>query len=364
MKKALYVLVAILLIGCASVEKQERGSFFIPPLPQSPKLQFLMSLNDEIDIGVKQGGMSKYLYGEAAAKKRLARPVGIASSKGKIYVTDKTQKATIIIDLENKKFDHLMDKNYVVAQTPFGIWVTEDDHKYITDLGGRLVLAYDSGNNYIQSYGNAEILEKPTGVAVYGDKVYVADQKKNKVLVFDKDSGDIVQEIGGDRASSEDGSFYRPSHITVDKDGQLFVTDSFNFRIQIFDPEGNFIKSIGQAGDRIGNFARPKGIAIDREDHLYAVDAAFENTQIFDINSTDLLLFFGGYQTGPGSMYLPNSIHIDYENEEYFSQYIDKNFDVEYLVYVGNTLGHRKINVFAFGEWTGPPPSEYRGGQQ
>jgi len=88
---------------------------------------------------------------------------------------------------------------------------------------------------------------------------------------------------------------------------------------------------------------------------VYAVDTAFENTQIFDPTSTDLLLFFGGYGPHAGSMYLPSSLHIDYDNVEYFNQFVDKDFKVKYLVYVGNLLGDKKLNVYGFGEWIGAP---------
>jgi hypothetical protein len=77
------------------------------------------------------------------------------------------------------------------------------------------------------------------------------------------------------------------------------------------------------------------------------------------VGTTDLLLFFGGFESGPGSMYMPHSIHIDYENSEYFQPYADENFKIDYLIYVGNTLGFRKVNVYAFGQWTGPPPSDF-----
>jgi hypothetical protein len=54
-------------------------------------------------------------------------------------------------------------------------------------------------------------------------------------------------------------------------------------------------------------------------------------------------------------MYMPVGVHIDYDNVKYFEQYIDKNFSVKYLIYVANSLGREKINVYGFGDWTGPP---------
>ncbi|MEF9437619.1 MAG: 6-bladed beta-propeller [Candidatus Mariimomonas ferrooxydans] len=154
---------------------------------------------------------------------------------------------------------------------------------------------------------------------------------------------------------AKEGKLYKPTHVIVDKEGNLFVNDSFNFRIQMFTQNGKYVKTFGYQGDTMGGFARPKGLDIDRQGHLYVVDTAFENVQIFDSKSTDLLLFFGGFGPAPGSMYLPSSIYIDYQNLEYFKRYADKDFSLKYLVYVGNLLGNKKLNVYGFGKWIGAP---------
>lgn len=56
----------------------------------------------------------------------------------------------------------------------------------------------------------------------------------------------------------------------------------------------------------------------------------------------------------PGSMYLPAGVFIDYENVDYFRKYLDKDFKLQYLIYVSNQQGDHKLNVYGFGEWTGP----------
>ena len=171
-----------------------------------------------------------------------------------------------------------------------------------------------------------------------------------------EDSGEQLLEFGS--SGQQAGQFNRPTHLALDAAGNVYVNDSFNYRIQKFDPEGRYLKEFGYQGDTLGGFARPKGIGVDRAGYVYAVDAAFENAQIFDPESADLLLFFGGFGPHTGSMYLPSGLHIDYHNIERFRRYIDKDFAVEYLLYVGNMLGDRKINVYGFGKWVGAPLPE------
>ena len=65
--------------------------------------------------------------------------------------------------------------------------------------------------------------------------------------------------------------------------------------------------------------------------------------------------FFGKAGEGPGDMYLPAGIHIDYRNVAYFSNFVDKDFRLKYLVYTGNLFGAEKLNVYGFGDWVGEP---------
>jgi hypothetical protein len=176
---------------------------------------------------------------------------------------------------------------------------------------------------------------------------------KNKIFALDKTSGKLKRTIG--EKGPAEGQFAKPTHLVVDRQGSVYVTDAFNFRVQKFDPEGKFLKSYGYLGDAFGAFARPKGLDIDRDGHLYVVDAAFENVQIFDVKTGELLLFFGGAGTAPGSMYLPAGIHIDYRNLAYFSNFVDRDFRLKYLVYTGNFFGTEKLNVYGFGDWVGEP---------
>ncbi len=353
MKKVIFIISTVfILFGCAAPEKKIETMFYPMP-PQTPKLQFLVSITDEKDIGKKSSAFHEFLIGETQSAKTIGRPYDIGAVKGKIYISDRTYNKVLIIDLEKKEFEYIKDEKEGAISDPVGIWVTEDDYKYVADMGRKQILVFNAANNFIRAYGEDEQFNKPLDVAVYENNIYVCDMNKNKIIVLDKESGKSVKEIG--ETGTKEGQFYKPTHVVVDRQGSIYVNDSFNYRIQKFDPTGKFIKTFGYQGDIMGAFARPKGIDISKDGHLYAVDTAFENVQIFDDETTDLLLFFGGFGPAPGSMYLPNGIYIDYINIEYFSKYADRDFRVKYLVYVGNMLGDNKLNVYGFGDWTGKP---------
>ncbi|RJR14509.1 MAG: hypothetical protein C4581_14060 [Nitrospiraceae bacterium] len=351
-KKYMLPLILLLLMSCAATQEKIETVFY-PALPQNPRLQFLTSITSEDDIGKEKSAFREFLLGETKSMKQVARPYDIASVPGKIYVSDRTYKKILVIDFDKMEFNFIKDEAEGSLDQPAGIWITPSGNKYIADFGRKQIVVFNDKDEFVTAYGREGQFGKPLDVAVQGKKMYVVDFDNHHIAVVDLDSGETIHTIGG--SGAEPGKMHRPSHIALDTEGNIYVDDSFNFRIQKFSPDGQFQKVYGYPGDTLGGFARPKGIAVDAEGYLYAVDTAFENVQIFDNESALLLLFFGGFGPNPGSMYLPNSVYMDYDNIKYFQKYVDKNFNVKYLVYVGNMLGEHKINVYGFGEWTGKP---------
>jgi DNA-binding beta-propeller fold protein YncE len=367
MKRTFFLLVAVIgltsLAGCATAPPEMEGVKFYPPLPQRPKLQFLLAISSEEDIGVRQGPFMEFLLGQPTSDKRLGKSYDIASTEGKIYVLDRRYNKLVIIDLAKREFDYLQDERMGTLADPSGIWVSEDDVKYIADMKRKQVVVFGRENEFLRTYGGPDLFDKPVDVAVYENTVYVLDMEQNKIFALDKASGKPKWTIG--ELGHGEGQFANPTQLVVDYQGNIFVNDAFNFRVEKFDRNGTFMKAYGFLGDALGAFARPKGIDIDRDGHLYVVDAAFENVQIFNAETGQLLLFFGGPGEAPGNMYLPAGIHIDYRNVDYFSNFVDKDFRLKYLVYVGNMFGTKKLNVYGFGDWVGDslPTDASRSGQ-
>jgi hypothetical protein len=353
MKNHVFLLALLFLIaGCTTGNNLKESTVFYPPLPQLPRLQYLFSINSEDDISDPGSAITEFLIGDMPSDKQIGKPYDIGSTPGKIYVLDKRYDKLLIIDLAARTFSHLDDTGMGALSEPSGIWVADDDTKYITDIKRKQVVVFDADNNYQRVYGNDDLFDKPVDVAVYQDSVYVCDMDKHQILILDKDSGALKKTIG--ELGKEEGQFHKPSHINLDREGNLYVNDAFNYRSQKFDRKGRFIKSFGFHGDTFGAFARPKGLDIDNDGHMYVVDSAYENTQIFDAESGRLLLFFGGGGVEQGNMYLPTAVHIDYANAQYYKNFADKDFTLEYVVYVGNMFGNNKLSVYGFGQWTGP----------
>ena len=224
--------------------------------------------------------------------------------------------------------------------------IEPDGTRYVADIGRGQVLIFTRRGSYVGAVGEPDDM-KAVDVAVSKDRIYVADFDGPSVRVFDKRTRKAIQTIPSD-PKSENEALFGPTNLALDPDGNLYVSDTRAFRIQHYRADGAHIKTVGSLGDSPGQFSRPKGIAVDREGRLYAVDAATQVIQVFDAEGK-LLLFFGRPGEGRAELDLPAQITIDYDNIDWFRQYADPNFELEYLLLVTSQYGANKVNVFGFG---------------
>ncbi|MFH1321657.1 MAG: 6-bladed beta-propeller [Bacteroidota bacterium] len=312
-----------------------------PSPPDTAKIQFLTSISNSSDVVRKQSKFKKFVLGEETVKP-INKPYGIFIRNGKLYICDTYLDGLEIIDLEKNTFSNFIPSGKGQLKLPLNCYVDENNTLYVADGGRRQIVIFDINGNYINCFGEAENF-KPTDVFVCKNKIWVSNIKNNKINVYDKDTYKLLNSFPESEVGSNE-YLYSPTNIYV-TDDKVYVSDFGDFKIKIFTHDGEFVKSIGSYGKNLGQFVRPKGIAVDSELNLYVVDAGFENTQIFN-KEGNLLMFFGGPYQGPGYMWLPAKVIVDYDNLKYFQKYVDISFDLKYLIFVSNQYGPDKINVY------------------
>lgn len=109
---------------------------------------------------------------------------------------------------------------------------------------------------------------------------------------------------------SGDGQFNWPMGIAVDANGNVYVSDSGNHRIQKFDSAGTFVTKWGGLGAGIGQFRDPCGIAVDGVGNVYVADVGNSRIQKFDGNGT-FLATWGSFGTNPGQFLGPVGVAVD-----------------------------------------------------
>lgn len=345
----LVVSAVILLFGCATTPKTtdvDPSLAFFPRPPDLPRLQFLIAISSDGDIPGAKRGLAGRLLGSSPLNS-LLRPRGVAVHDGVIYVADAKLATIVRIDLVEKTFEQAVDTRTSPLSGPLGITVSDDGVLYVADGMIRRVKAYSTEDGrFLQAYGEPEQI-KPTDVALVGDRLFVTDAQDHEIEVFDRRTGERIERWG--RESDVPLAMHYPVFIDATPDGQVYVTDSMNFRVVRLTPRGELVGTYGKAGDWTGSFARPKGVAVDGEGRIHVLDAAFENAQIF-LEDGRAATAYGGYGDFPGHMYLPFEVVLDTSLLDYFRERIDPRLSPAYLVLVTNQAGPHKLNIYAFGE--------------
>lgn len=259
--------------------------------------------------------------GETADSKprwQLVVPNGVGvDSKGRVYIADSKVRAVFVVDPESGSYE--MIKNGVNANFQWltGLMVDESDRIFVADSGMHRVLVF--GPNRKVESSITERIADPGNMAIDEENrlLYVTDAEQDLVLVYDADAPHkFIRSIGKPgtkHTSTARGEFAKPTGVAVDKDGNVFVADTWNDRIQVFDADGQFIRTFGRAGDGPGYFARPKGIAIDSDGHLWVADQVQDRVQVFTPEGR-LLIYMGGHGLLPGQFQSVVNITIDKNN--------------------------------------------------
>lgn len=343
---AAWALLACVMAGCATKPVKKAGDYtFFPPAPDEPRVQYLTSFGAESDLG-RGSVFADFVIGDQRMHRPIWKPYGVAVTKGALYICDTQPGNLTIIDLVKKKFSYVRPSGREALGTPINVAVDKNDIRYITDTKRGQVLAFDKNGQLVAEIGKKNEM-KPCGITIAGDCLYITDLLNHCVRVVNASTRELVLTIPAD-AKNPKGKLFAPTNVTVDDAGEIYVADSGGFAVQVYDGKGNYQRTIGEQGLEAGRFAMPKGVAVDKERRVYVVDAATAVVQLFD-DKGRLLMYFGEPKSsGPGGLYLPAGIAVDYENISYYQQFAAPGYTIDHLIFVTNQAGPQKVSVYGF----------------
>ncbi|MGC2171093.1 MAG: SMP-30/gluconolactonase/LRE family protein [Candidatus Sulfotelmatobacter sp.] len=254
---------------------------------------------------------------------QLAEPYGMAiDSKGNLYVADQKVGAIFIFNTETREVELIRNKVQAHFVRIIGLAMDDDDRLFVSDPGLAHILVFNAKHEAVDVITDGLVRPGDMAIDTENRLLYVSDVDQDQVLVYDADSLKLLRRIGTGghhHALTTPGDFARPGGLAVDGDGNLYVADTLNDRIEIFDGDGNFISTFGKAGDGPGYFARPKGVAIDIDDHIWVADGMEDRVQVFN-QQAQLLISFGGHGLLPGMFQGIVDIVIDKNNRVFTSE--------------------------------------------
>jgi len=122
---------------------------------------------------------------------------------------------------------------------------------------------------------------RPIGLAVAANgQIVMSDPDNHRVLRLSP-TGELIASLGSGKRDSGDYGFNTPGAVALDDEGNLYVLDMLNSAVKKYSPDGQFLLSIGGAGDTEGSFSRPKGLAVNSAGTIFVSDALMVAVQVF-----------------------------------------------------------------------------------
>jgi DNA-binding beta-propeller fold protein YncE len=136
--------------------------------------------------------------------------------------------------------------------------------------------------------------------------VYVLDTGNHRVEVFD-DSGVFVRTIGSGQGQN-DGQLYYPEALALGPGDRLYIADTSNNRVSVFSTvTGNFLRKWGTEGSNDGQFLNPNGIAVSPDGPVFVTDKRNARVQKFSVTG-NFLKKWGSFGSTLGQFIVPAGI--------------------------------------------------------
>jgi uncharacterized protein (TIGR03663 family) len=184
-----------------------------------------------------------------------------------------------------------------------------------------------NANLVFGTQGNAPSqLSRPLGLAFGPDgNLYVAEEGNNRISVFDPD-GIFIRTFGqlGDRTTT--GAFFtRPNDVVFGVDNVMYVVDTWNYRIQSFDQNGEWLNSWGQILEGgpnapavpIDGFWAPRDAVTDSEGYVYVADTGNKRIRVYTPQGS-FVRDIGTAGSAAGQIDEPVGLAIDNVNREIY----------------------------------------------
>ena len=252
-------------------------------------------------------------------------PVYLATdSAGRVFVTDRLQHAVFVYDRDGVYLDTILGPELTLSE-----YVSEHLGEQQTDVTFTYNI-FEAAVRY-QALGKAE-RTLPAPESASWSPLGIRIDRTGKLLLTDVvherhtvrtippgivGSGDDVYVGAFGDYGQGDGQFLFPNAAVTDSRGRIYVTDSNNGRVSIWQVsasggQGRFIGHFGQgAGDDALNL--PRGATVDARDRLYVVDTVGQDVHVYDVSGAepDFLFSFGGWGLGDGQFDYPNDVAVD-----------------------------------------------------
>ncbi|WP_273428791.1 NHL repeat-containing protein [Marinobacter sp.] len=184
---------------------------------------------------------------------------------------------------------------------PTGIAVT-DTEVFVSDARNGRIQVFDHQGHFKREFGTPGDgigeLGRPMNLTIHDDKLYVPEYMNDRIQVFSL-AGEPLRVIGS--PGKGPGQFNAPGGVAVADNGDLFVADFYNHRVQHLRADGSFVGqrgTTGVTGTSAGEFTYPTDVALNKDKTLYVADGYGNRVQVFDTEGYFLRKWGGPFARG------------------------------------------------------------------
>lgn len=243
------------------------------------------SRNGRIQVFDLTGNFRRAFGRPGKAPGELGRPMNLTVHKDRLYVAEYFNDRIQVFGLDgsSRQIIGTSGKGEGQLDAPGGVAVKNDGSIIVTDFYNQRVQHLTAEGRFIKQWGktreigvSAGEFNYPTDVAVARDgMIFVADGYGDRVQAFSADDA-FSHKWGGPFAMNIFGPFSGwfavVTGIAVGPDGNVFVADFYNHRVQKFAPDGTFLTKFGERGSGPGQFEHPIALDIAEDGTVFVAD--------------------------------------------------------------------------------------------
>lgn len=272
------------------------------------------------------------------------------AANGNIYIADRYNSRVQVFDRDGNYLSTIGSNGFGDGQ--FGQVVGVDINPatgrlYTADSSFKRITIFNAAGVYQSKYGgtsgsgNGQFADPISIAHDSTGRIYIADDGNARVQVFDA-SGNYLTQFG--TPGSGNGQFSNVSYIAIGPDDTIYVSDPGNGRVQVFDSSYNYVRSI--------SVVSPSGVYVDSAGNLYVNSVSNYRMEVYDKNGNPVTMFGGTFGSGNGEFIAMRDVHVGSDGKIYISEFNNNRVQILQMsateTFTGSPVG---------GDETAPAPS-------
>ena len=219
-----------------------------------------------------------------ASAQTLESPLALSAADGMVYVADERANLVQVYTSEGQHVRAIGGTGAVALNRPNSVAALPSGDLLIVDTWNYRILRLDAQREPVMAWGAAgefgfdapvaptDGFWGPRDLALYDDLVFIADTGNKRVRVYRLEANDAIYQYDIGRGGSAPGELDEPSGLAIHSDGRLFIADTWNRRVAVFDASGAHLQDFRVRGWYNTTFNRPYLALDESRDFLYVTD--------------------------------------------------------------------------------------------